>query len=288
MTPSVPTSKSTTQPTSTSAALHRRTRSVLARLLCGAGTASLVAYRHDPARAVPLPAHGVSATGEFVVACAAADVPGLADGGADVRVDLRREATEPGVRILAATAHLLGRVEWLTPTECDDAVAAGVLPESVELVATAAHGTLGVVRAQRILLHDGAGVTPVGFDEALGGLRFGSGARLIFPAAEQEVSAHDVVSTLSVADRHALCDAVLDGCLDGRVVGQVLSERSGGHRCPSTAGRIYCVDVDAHGLTLLRNGAEATTVVYVAFERPVGDELELELQLAALLATIRS
>ncbi len=284
MTPSVPTSKSTTQPTSTSAALHRRTRSVLARLLCGAGTASLVAYRHDPARAVPLPAHGVSATGEFVVASAAADVPGLAD----VRVDLRREATEPGVRILAATAHLLGRVEWLTPVERDDAVAAGVLPESVELVATAAHGVLGVVRAQRILLHDGAGVTPVGFDEALGGLRCGSAARLIFPAAEQEVSAHDVVSTLSLADRHALCDAVLDGCLDGRVVGQVLSERSGGHRCPSTAGRIYCVDVDAHGLTLLRNGAVATTVVYVAFERPVGDELELELQLAALLATIRS
>ena len=86
------------------------------RLLDGLGRASFVAYRHDPTSDVDVLAHGLTPDGRVAVVCTAATLTEafgeevVGDTHA-VRLDLHREAASPEVRIIVASAHLLGEVE---------------------------------------------------------------------------------------------------------------------------------------------------------------------------------
>ena len=45
--------------------------------------------------------------------------------------------------------------------------------------------------------------------------------------------------------------------------------------CPSLWGRILCVDVDPHGVTLMHVGGRETTTIHVAFERVPATDREI-------------
>lgn len=235
------------------------------RLLQGSGSASLVAYRHDAQRSVKMLTHGVTNDGRVVMAALADELPDPDEGGFDVRVDLTREATVPEVRILAATAHLLGWFVPLDPELVAEHAAEDNLPESVRAIAAAPGVIVGFLQARRMLLHQGCGVVPLDLDELL------NHDAAAYPTGYDELEAYDTVaSSVDLSDLHA---AVIAGELPGRI----LSSRptpEGSHTC----GRVHLVDVDTHGMTLMRV-AQTTTVLFVPFSDPVHNAAELAMEL---------
>lgn len=261
---SVPRPHTLTQP------LRDRAAAVAHRLLTGAGVASLVAYRIDPDRSIEVLAHGVDSDGTLVVALATDLLPADAVDQ-DVRMDVRREATEATVRITSASIHLLGRLTLLAPDE----VAA--LREDEQLTGTAAlllaHGPAELrwarVSTERVLLRDATGVTPFARTEVVS-------ERDAFPSPDQEINAHEAVATGT--DLQALVRAVVAGALPGRVQ----SDRPSPPACEHTDDRVFCVDVDGLGVNLMHAGPERTTVVFVPFDAEVTDLGSLRAAVAAL------
>lgn len=197
---------------STAPVVPARAAAVALRLLARSGTASFVAYRRDAHRAIAVPAHCLTPTGELVVAHVGSDVPGSATGVADVRVDIRREATEAQTRILAATAHLLGRIEWLEASSRRDLLQSGWMSQSVKVMAGAPNAVLGLVRTARVLLHDAAGISPLTLAQAVGA---GDGA--MYPRAQEEFDAHEVVVAGGLDLLYGIYAATLDGRDEGGV-----------------------------------------------------------------------
>lgn len=259
--------------------LADRAASVARRLLTGAGRASFVAYRHDAQNAVAVPAHGLSATGDLVLAHLADDLPCDITQSTDVRVDIHREATDAAVRILAASAHMLGRIEWLSPAEVREALESGGLPEAVATVAEVPGAVLGVVVGERFLLHDAAGATAMDY----GDLVPGQSPPVVCPGAQDEVDAQELVAALPSGSLHDLYAGVLTHTLPGFV----LSERDTAPTCAASLGAIHCVDVDAHGLTLMHVGATSTSLIFVPFGEPAHDTAQLQRCLSGLLQLAR-
>lgn len=235
------------------------------RLVRGSGSASLVAYRHDAQRSVKMLSHGVTTDGRLVMVGLADELPDPDEGGFDARVDLTREATVPEVRILAATAHLLG---WFVPLDADvidEHLAEGNFPENIAAIAHAPGVVVGFMQARRMLLHQGSGVVPLDLESLLDG---DEGA---YPIGYDELEAYDTVaSSLDLQHLHAAVTS-------GEVPGRILSSRPTPEGAP-TDGRVHCVDVDAYGITLMRV-ADATTVAFLPFPQPVQNATELALQL---------
>ena len=80
------------------------------------------------------------------------------------------EAAEPGLRITTATAHLLGALRWLGRAEAGLVLAGGsaachcpITGENPLVgladLARAPGGRLGVIEAERIMVHDAMGVS---------------------------------------------------------------------------------------------------------------------------------
>ncbi len=142
------------------------------RLLAGAGTATMVAYRLTPALEVDALAHGLTRDGELVVACR----PSSGDAvevlpewrKLDVRLDVTKSAPEWSVRITSAGIHLLGVLEWVPAETVIDFLSAGVLPPRVAELAASPSGRLGVIRTDRVVLHDSVGITAIPFVEIAG------------------------------------------------------------------------------------------------------------------------
>lgn len=257
-------------------ALQVRDASVARRLLAGAGSASFVAFRHDAHRDIDVLAHGLTDDGRLVVATAQ-DVSHLpTDESIEIRLDVRREATEARVRILAATAHLLGRLDWVGADERAELLATGALPDDVALVASAPTAALGVVDTDRVLLHDAGGVTPMSFAQLLADAP-------LFPSATQEVDAHEVFAAVPTHIVGELFEAIVDGSRPG----WVMSSKPASPGCTHSIGRVYCVDVDATGVTLMKVGAQETTVVFTAFAEQAHDVASLGLRVAGLLPMTR-
>ena len=97
--------------------IMQRARRMARRLLAGSGSAAVTAYRIDPSAPAAFVAHAMRADGRILVAACPPKSTPLAiapDGVAvDVRLDVTLDAAEPGVRITAATAHLLGNLTWV-------------------------------------------------------------------------------------------------------------------------------------------------------------------------------
>lgn len=253
--------------------LTERATSMARRLLCGVGSASFVAYRDGGRRPVDVLTHGLTADGDLVVAVLDGPATGEWRGTVPVRLDVRREAAEARVRVIAASVHLHGEVEWLDRAQHRAAVDSGTLPEAVALVASLPGVRVGLVGAERVLLHDASGVTPFSFGE----LVF-SGQDAPFPTTGEELAAQEIVAAVPDPGLRALCDAVAGG----RLAGRVLSDRRTRTTCAHTVGRVLCVDVDALGANLMRVDADRTSVVFVQFPDAVHDVESLREQVDVL------
>ncbi|WP_428536391.1 hypothetical protein [Propionicimonas sp.] len=259
-------------------ALRARSVSLVHRLLSGAGRASVVAYDLAPVVEAEAITHALSDVGELMVACVAdEDVP-LSTGGqlpVRVRMDVVKEAPEWSVRITACAAHLLGVLEWLDGDVRDSYLTGAGLPARMVELASARGGRLGIVRTERVLLHDATGVTPVPFDEIAD---LAVSATPSFPDADDEWAARELFARLSPSDVSDLLDAAAAGW-DAAFP---LSVREQGG-CPHLDGQVFCVDVDSNGLTVMDVDSGLTTVVLFTFDTPAKSVEELADRLGQLL-----
>lgn len=243
---------------------HDRAVSLAHRMLAGAGRAALVAYGLEGQPTLDALAHGMTGSGDLMVATtvfSGSDDAVLLNPGTsmDVRMDITKLSPEPRVEILTASAHMLGQLEWLDTERASDVLEYEDVPEMVKAVAKSPFGMLGIVRVSRVLLHDGVGATAISFahlverndDVAPAGL------------GDIETVGLDVASSLDSVDLASLCDAVSNGWVEARV----LSEKPSVGGCSHTKNREFVVDVDVTGLTVMRNGAERTRVFFVPFDR---------------------
>ncbi|WP_233542710.1 hypothetical protein [Kocuria tytonis] len=249
------------------------------RMLAGAGRASVVAYRVPGQPVLSAVAHGLTRRGELVLAATVdpAIVPedALVTGEpVDVRMDITKVAPEPDVRIVAASAHLLARLEWLDPLDAELLVGTGEVPELLAGVAAAPGGRLAVLDAPRVLLHDGSGVTPLDYGGILTHHLRGAGSGDL--AQDVEAAGFDAVMDVDRLDLASVCDAAEQGWIPAHLLTQKPS--AGG--CAHTTGRDFVVDVDATGVTVLRYGARLTSVYFVPFsgERTAPADLGANLQ----------
>jgi len=258
-------------------AVSARPVSLARRLLGGAGRAALLAYDLAPVVEAAALVHGLSRSGELLVACLADDeIPATTWEHTPLRVRLEviKEAPEWSVRITSCAVHLLGVLEWLPDeTRAHYLAEAGLHPRMVEL-ASAPNGRLGIVRTERVLLHDCSGVTPFAFAELVdpGTARAGG-----FPTADQEWAARDLVGRLTATELDELFDAASGGWESALT----LSEGAGG--CPHTQRQVFFVDIDRTGLTLMEAEAGFTTVTVLTFDQPADSIEELADGLRQLL-----
>ncbi len=234
-------------------------RRMARRLLSGTGCATLSAYRRDAAPQVAL--HALTSAGHVLVAaCPAPGHPlaGMEPGTqADIRLDITLEAADPGLRITAATAHLLGTLTWLD-TDAVTLMAAsdgagcycpitGEDPlEGLVGLADAPGGRIGVVLTDRVVIHDAHGVSGHALADILDPSA-GEGETLLWSAFDT-MSAQEDVDGIGVLGLDVLCDGVLSGA----VPGVLCSHRSAEGLCASLHGRILCVDVAPGAVTLMR------------------------------------
>lgn len=252
---------------------HARAASLAHRLLSGAGRATLLAYDLLPAAEASALAHGLSRTGELLVAGVADDaVPATTWERTPLRVrlDIVKEAPEWSARITASALHLLGVLEWLTDDVRDQYLADGV-PGPVAELASAPGGRLGVVRTERVLLHDCSGVTPLAFEEL-------ADQPEAFPDAGQEWEARDLVARLAPTE----LDELLSAAASGWDAATVLAGNSSGG-CAHLGRQVFFVDIDRTGLTLMEVEPGASAVVVLTFDQPADSTQELADQLHQLL-----
>ena len=242
----------------------RTARSMTERILRGAGNPAILAYRCTPMISCDAMVHGISRSGKLVVAaCPGEDDPlwQMECGERfSVRLDITKESPEVQFRLVAATVHLLGELEWQPDWITDELIAAGELPDTVSAIAGAPNGRLGVVEAERCLNHDSAGVHCFGFDELLT-----ETVERAFPSAEDEFDAHHVVMALSDDSLRGIRDAVLNGSIGGRLC----ARKSALGGCPHTWNQMLCADVDRTGITMLTVEPTETYSVFAAFSHEV-------------------
>ncbi|MDV5998734.1 hypothetical protein IUU84_03920 [Kocuria rhizophila] len=247
--------------------VRERAVSLAHRMLSGAGEAQVVAYRVPGQPVLDSVAHGLTRSGELVLAVTVdpqeMDPAVLVTGEpVEVRMDVTKVAPEPDVRIVAASAHLLARLEWLDPLDAELLVGTGEIPELVAAVAGAPNGRLAVLEAERVVLHDGSGVTPVEHRELV--VHHGTvGAAPGDACREVESTGLDAAMDVDRVDLAGLCDAAENGWIPAHLLTQKPS--TGG--CAHTVERDFIVDVDLTGITVLRHGARVTSVYFVPFER---------------------
>lgn len=247
-------------------------RRMARRLLSGAGCASLTAYRLDDGAPSQLVLHALDVTGSIIVAAhPAADHPMVdvpCEAPVEVRLDVALEAAEPGLRITTATVHLLGVLTWLDDGGRDAVLSGSVagchcaitgedpLTDLAEL-ARAPGGRLGVVEMSRIMVHDAMGVSGHTMEEVLD--PDAKGVRPLLWSASETFGAQDEVKALGEGALEVLCD----GVEQGSVPGIICSRRPSGGLHEALWGRVLCVDVSPHAVTLLRLGRETTDTLQI-------------------------
>ena len=247
-------------------------RRMARRLLSGAGCASLTAYRLDDGAPSQLVLHALDVTGSIIVAAhPAADHPMVdvpCEAPVEVRLDVALEAAGPGLRITTATVHLLGVLTWLDDGGRDAVLSGSVagchcaitgedpLTDLAEL-ARAPGGRLGVVETSRIMVHDAMGVSGHTMEEVLD--PDAKGVRPLLWSASETFGAQDEVKALGEGALEVLCD----GVEQGSVPGIICSRRPSGGLHEALWGRVLCVDVSPHAVTLLRLGRETTDTLQI-------------------------
>ena len=258
--------------------IMQRARRMARRLLAGSGSAAVTAYRIDPSAPAAFVAHAMRADGRILVAACPPEGTPLAiapDGVAvDVRLDVTLDAAEPGVRITAATSHLLGSLTWIEGEDrsltlassrasaCHCAIVGEDPLERVREIASGPGGRLGIITCERVMLHCVSGVSSHDIEEILDIDSADAGAAPSISWSPQEImGAHEAVSAVGQLGLRAVCEAVREGQLPG----WVCSSRPAVGVCPTLWDRTMCVDVDAHGVTLMSITGEEVTTLVVSF-----------------------
>ncbi len=256
----------------------RTARSMTERIVRGAGSASFLAYRTAPMTSCEALVHGISRSGKLVIAACpdeADPVGQMVEGDRfNIRMDITKESPDPQFRLVAATVHLLGELEWQPEWIVDELIASGELPNDVAAIASMADGRLGVIDTDRCLIHDSAGVRSFDFSELVS-----ADAGPVFPSAYDEFDAHHMVMAISNDSLRQVRDAVLKGAIGGRMC----SRQSALAGCPHTWDQVLCADVDCTGITMLTVEPTETYSVFAAFENEVTTLDQLCEQVARLV-----
>lgn len=227
------------------------------RILNGSGSVSLVPYRLDPARSIPVVLHGTDAAGRLIVVCHTDESCWLPNS--EVRVDGVKKALELTTNITVASLHGTGRLTWLPAGEAVEGLGLDPAP----------HLRFGVVDLEQVHLHWPCGATVVRMAE-LGDLADDG------PAIDElEVRGHlDALGERRLASLHA---EVLTGLTDG----EVLDDRKLA-LCESHRDRVWVGDVDGQGVMLIGAGTERISVTFVRFPRPADSPEDVAAAVAAL------
>lgn len=246
--------------------MPQRATSLARRLLGGSGAASLDAYRMG--QCLPFVAHGMSEDGSLVVAAMPEGLLGAVDPGVavDVRLDVVKQTPDPSVSIVAASLHLLGALTWATEAEARGLVG---LPPLVAAMLEVPGARLGVIVIERTVLHDLTGATPIDSDEL-----YHEPAVLA-----DEYAGFDLVGRHDQDALKDLCWSVMVSATPGLVV----SKAALPNVCPHTADKVFCVDVDTLGVTLMLVGRVETLLVFAAFDAPATSLMSLERRVGSLM-----
>ncbi|PWF27661.1 hypothetical protein [Ancrocorticia populi] len=247
---------------------QERSVSTAYRLLCGLGQAELVSYHASPMFTLTAVAHGVTRSGDLVVAVSAND-PALGDElPTDIRLSIDKQAPRLDVHIVASSAHLLGQARWLETAE--KALVIPELPQRVAMLAES--GYLAVITYDRVLLHDVCGVTPLCADVILDEHER---CQLIqdesfFCELEPDLFVYPEheISTVETVNSELDLQAVYDGLMLGEVTGAFLACQELQDSCEHILGAT-CLDVDRTGITLMSIEREGATTAFVPFKHPV-------------------
>lgn len=268
--------------------IMQRARRMARRLLAGSGSAAVTAYRIDPSAPAAFVAHAMRADGRILVAACPPGGTPLAiapdDVAVDIRLDVTLDAAEPGVRITAATAHLLGNLTWIEGEDralvlassrasaCHCAIVGEDPLERVREIASGPGGRLGVITCERVMLHCVSGVSSHDIEEILDIDSADAGAVPSASWSPQEImDAHEAVSAVGQLGLRAVCEAVREG----QMPGWICSSRPAVGVCPTLWDRTLCVDVDAHGVTLMSITGEEVTTLVVSFPQALTEAAEV-------------
>ncbi|KUG52425.1 hypothetical protein AVL62_13900 [Serinicoccus chungangensis] len=244
------------------------TRSTAARLVHGAGRATVVAYRDDPDRSLHVLAHGLTAADVPVVALPA-DSLDPSRSCREVRLRIDRHGADPRTRVSVASLHALAHLRIMDEGETRAMSSLGLLPPEVDWPATSG-AQVALLCLDRLLLHDQAGVTPMAFAEVVD--------PPCFPARAQEWLCRDAVEELGAGRIGQILDEVVCGSREGLV--------GPGHPTPPSmspvVGQRVLADVDSTGCTWLEVGTASTRTVFVPFDASVRCLEDLQAALGSL------
>lgn len=244
------------------AACDDRMRSLTQRMLGGSAAASLDAYQLNEWLAFV--AHGTTTEGALVIAATPQEILGTVPPGfeVDVRLDFVKQTLDPSVTILAATAHVLGTLTWATPSEAAGLAASGRLPERVRGTLSLPDSRLGFIDVGRLVLRDITGVTRLPTDLL---------DEHIPTAIEDE---HDAFGLVAEYDNDALKD-LCRAVLTGRIQGIATHDYPLAGVCSHTADRVFCLDVDTTGVTVMLVGHHETLRIFARFATPARTQTDL-------------
>ncbi|WP_143180419.1 hypothetical protein [Bowdeniella nasicola] len=220
----------------------------------------------------------MTADGDLVVATFAAGTAGpdpiiATAGPLEVRMDITKYAPETDVSIISASMHFLAELRWLSHEDVSQLRHEGALPGTIDEIAQLAGARIGIVYAESYLLRSGEGVTSLDAAELAA---FAQG-----PHAYSYVDDYgfQLAAQLPEIDRMLLYSGVTHDYLPGAV----LSRMTGIGGCEHIEARVFIVDLDITGLTLMRVSGEVSTVVFAPFNDLAVTSEELDAAIAGLL-----
>ena len=252
-----------------------RARSLAGRMLEGGAACTLVAWRIGSQ--YDFVAHGLTAQGDIVVAvrldedCLLSTLP--AGVGTVVRMDLVRHSHDVMLSVIAASAHLVGELVLLPNAAVARLLSEDQLPERIAELARISGTRVGLVVTDRILVHDHSGVTPIPWEDLTDSRTEGTGAWC------DDFEAHDVVASWGCPALRQVCRAVIEGRLPGRAS----LRPSAPGLCGHVLDKVFCIDVDRSGITLMHVGEHETATVFAGFEVPPSTLSALTTQVARLV-----
>lgn len=252
-----------------------RARSLAGRMLEGGAACTLVAWRIGSQ--YDFVAHGLTAQGDIVVAvrpdedCLLSTLP--AGVGTVVRMDLVRHSHDVMLSVIAASAHLLGELVLLPDAAVARLLAEEQLPERIAELARIGGTRVGLVVTDRILVHDHSGVTPIPWEDLMDSRTEGTKAWC------DDFEAHDVVASQGCPALRQVCRAVIEG----RLLGRASLRPSAPGLCGHVLDKVFCIDVDRSGITLMHVGEHETATVFAGFEAPPSTLSALTAQVARLV-----
>lgn len=213
------------------------------RILHGSGSMSLVPYKLDPTRSIPVVLHGIDAVGRIIVVCHTDDAAWLPH--TEVRVDGVKKALELSTSITVASLHGTGQLTWLPAGESVAGIGLDPAP----------HLRFGVVDLEQVHLHWPCGATMVRLAEL-------DGPTDDAPEID-ELEVRGRLDALGERRLASLHTEVLTGLIDGEVLDDRTLSLSKNHR-----DRVWVGDVDGQGLMLIGAGTERISVTFVRFPQP--------------------